>query len=115
MPPGIGASFTVENELKQYEAVKLVSMIDPAQSGNQFANPDAGKRFVAVEIQITGKSSGNDSNDANNNLSVVGSNGQVYSAEFFPVAECTNFNNGQYTVTKGESEVGCVRYQVESQ
>lgn len=107
---GIGATFTVQNEAKQYEAVKLVAVIDPAQTGNQFLTAPAGDRFVAVEIQITGKSSGNDSSDADTNLSVVGSNGQVYSAEFDPVTECTNFSSGQYSVTKGESETGCVTY-----
>jgi hypothetical protein len=107
---GIGVTFTVQNQVKQYEAVKFVAVIDPAQSGNQFLTPPAGDRFVAVEIQITGKSAGNDSNDANNNLSVVGSNGQVYSADFYPVTECTDFSNGQYSVTKGQSETGCVTY-----
>jgi hypothetical protein len=107
---GIGVTFTVENETKQYEAVKFVAVFDPAQTGNQYLTAPAGDRFVAVEIQITGKSSGNDSNDANNNLSVVGSNGQVYSAAFDPVTECTDFSSGQYAVTKGQSETGCVTY-----
>jgi len=109
---GVGVSYTVENETEQYEAVKLVAVIDPAQPGNQYLTPETGKRFVAVEIQITGKSSGNDSNDANDNLSVVGSNKQDYSADFDSVAECTDFDNGQYSVSKGESEVGCVTFQM---
>lgn len=67
---------------------------------------------MAVEIQITGKSSGNDSNDANDNLSVVGSNKQDYSADFDSVAECTDFDNGEYSVSKGESEIGCVTFQM---
>lgn len=109
---GIGVTHVVENETKQYEAVKFVALIDPAQTGNQFLNPDAGKRFVAVEIQITGQSSGTDTGDANTNVSVVGSNNQVYTASFFPVSECTDFSSGQFTLNKGESETGCVTLQL---
>lgn len=92
--------------------MKFVALIDPAQTGNQFLNPDAGKRFVAVEIQITGQSSGTDTGDANTNVSVVGSNNQVYTASFFPVSECTDFSSGQFTLNKGESETGCVTLQL---
>lgn len=109
---GIGAAFTVQNEEKQYEAVKLVGVIDPAQGADQFTTPDAGKRFVAVEISITGKSPGNDSNSADDNLGVVGTNHQVYSADLSSVSECTDFANGQYTVTKDQSETGCVAFQL---
>jgi hypothetical protein len=89
-----------------------VGLIDPAQGADQFTTPDAGKRFVAVEISVTGKSPGNDTNDANDNLSVVGTNHQVYSADFDSVSECTDFNDGQYTVTKGQEEAGCVTFQI---
>lgn len=112
LPPGIGYSFTLENEDKQYEAVKLDGVVDPAQGADQFTSPGAGKRFVAVEITITGKSPGNDANDANDNLSLVGTNRQVYSPGFDSVSECTDFDNGQYTVTKGQSEKGCVTFQI---
>jgi len=109
---GIGVTHVVENETKQYQAVTFVALIDPAQPGNQYLTPTAGTRFVAVEIKIAGKSPGNDMGDANNNVSVVGSNNQVYSPNFGTVSECTDFDSGQYTVTKGESEVGCVNFQI---
>lgn len=109
---GIGVTHVVLNEEKQYEAVKLVAVIDPAQPGNQYLTAAPDTHLVAVEIQVTGRSSGNDTNDANDNLSIVGSNKQVYTANFDAVSECTNFASGQYTVTKGQSEVGCVTFQV---
>lgn len=110
--PGIGASFRVLNQDKQYESVKLVAVMDPAQGADQFTTPDPGKRFVAVELSITNQSSGTDSNDANDNTSVVGSNKQVYSSDVSSVAECTNFDDGLYTLSKGENEVGCVTFQL---
>ena len=92
--------------------MKLTGVIDPAQPGNQYLTPDAGKRFVAVEVTITGNPLGNDANDANDNLSVVGTDKQVYSPSFYSVSECTDFDNGEYTVTKGQSEAGCVTFQI---
>jgi hypothetical protein len=89
-----------------------MAVIDPAQTGNQYLTPGAGKRFVGVEIQITNESKGTDSNDANNNTSVVGSNKQVYTADFNSISECTNFSNGQYALPDHSSEVGCVNFQV---
>jgi hypothetical protein len=110
--PGIGSTLTVLNQDKQYEAVKLVAVLDPAQPGNSYLTPDSGKRFVGVQLQITNQSNGTDSSDANSNTSVVGSNKQVYSADFDPIAGCTNFSNGGYTLPKGASDVGCVTFQV---
>jgi hypothetical protein len=110
-PPGVGASFTVLNQRNQNESVKLVSVIDPA-TGQNGITPNAGDRFVGVEIQITNQSKTVDSGDANNNTSVVGSNEQVYSADFDPLSECTDFNSGQYNLSPGEPEIGCVAVQI---
>jgi hypothetical protein len=68
--------------------------------------------LVAVELQITNKSSGTDTGDANNNTGVIGSNQQDYTADFSPVVECTDFSSGQYTLPKNQSVVGCVTFQV---
>ena len=111
-PPGIGATIKVLNQKKQYESVKLIAVQDPAQPGDSFTTPDAGNRFVGVQIQITNDSKGTDSDDANNNTSLIGSNSQVYSADVNSIAGCTNFDNGTYTLTQGASEVGCVSFQV---
>jgi hypothetical protein len=110
--PGIGSSLRVLNQDKQYESVKLLAVMDPAQPGDSFTTPDAGKRFVGVELQITNQSNGTDSDDANNNTSIVGSNRQAYSADVNSIAGCTNFDNGTYTLTQGVTEIGCVTFQV---
>ena len=111
-PPGIGSTMKVLNQKKQYESVKLIAVQDPAPPGDSFTTPDAGNRFVGVQIQITSDSKGTDSDDANNNTSLIGSNSQVYSADVDSIAGCTNFDNGTYTLTQGASEVGCVTFQV---
>ena len=111
-PPGIGSALRVLNQDKQYESVKLLSVMDPAQPGDSFTTPNSGKRFVGVELQITNQSTGTDSDDANNNTSVVGSNKQVYSSDVSSIAGCTNFDNGTYTLSEGATEIGCVTFEV---
>jgi hypothetical protein len=75
--PGIGSTLVVLNQDKQYEAVQLQAVTDPAQSGDGFSTPDAGKRYVGVTISIHNRSKGTDTGDANNNLTLVGSNNYV--------------------------------------
>ncbi len=110
--PGIGSTLVVLNQDKQYEAVQLQAVTDPAQSGDGFSTPDAGKRYVGVTISIHNRSKGTDTGDANNNLTLVGSNNQVYQPDFTTLSGCTNFASGEYTLTSGTTEVGCVAYQV---
>jgi hypothetical protein len=43
---------------------------------------------------------------------VQGSDGQVYTASFDEVSECTNFNHGNYTLLNGSSVRGCVVFQL---
>jgi hypothetical protein len=67
---------------------------------------------VALEVTLTSSGPGTISSDANNNLSVQGSDGQVYTASFDEVSECTNFNHGIYTLLTGGSVRGCVVFQL---
>lgn len=90
----------------------LQQVIDPAQSNNQYEQPDPGDRFVAIKVLIddTGQASLN--NDANTTFTLLGSDDQEYSASFEGVSGCTNFNEGLYTLAPGASVVGCVMYEV---
>jgi hypothetical protein len=85
---------------------------DPAQGANEAYTPDAGKRFVAVDFSLHNISGSTISDDADSDASVVGTDSQVYTADFSQVSECTNFNAGEFTLTPGESESGCVTFQL---
>lgn len=93
-------------------AVQLQQVIDPAQSSNQYLTPDAGNRFVGVKVQITNPGPANVQDDANNDITAIGSNGQIYTADFDTIAGCTNFNDGDYGLTSKASAVGCVTFQI---
>jgi hypothetical protein len=93
--------------------VTLEQVIDPATAADSsFGGPDAGTRFVGIQwkLSYTGSSPIND--DANNDTTVQGSDDQDYSAAFYGIAGCTNFNSGEWSLTTGGSVVGCVTVQI---
>jgi len=47
-----------------------------------------------------------------NDATLIGSDGQTYTADFDTLAGCTNFAHGQYQLGTGESSTGCVAFQV---
>jgi len=107
----VGTTYTVTDPAGGKISVTLTRMIDPAQGADQYTTPDNGNRFVGAVFTITGIS-GTFSDDANNNASLIGSNGQTYTADFDSIAGYTNFNNGAYTVSTGENSVGAVTFQL---
>ena len=92
--------------------VTVQQVIDPASTGNQYIAADAGKRFVAIKLQIVNNSGSSYSDDALNDVSVVGTDNQNAAVSPYPITQCTNFNNGQYTLAVGESATGCVNFQL---
>jgi hypothetical protein len=93
-------------------AVKLDSVIDPATGADEYNTPNAGDKFVAVDFTITNNGSQTYSDDANTDVSVIGSDTQDYSPDFDNVSECTNFNDGSYDLAPGDTESGCVVFQL---
>ena len=93
-------------------AVTLNQVIDPASGADQYTTADAGNRFVAVDVKIVNNGTAAFSDDANSDVTLIGTDNQSYTADFDSVSECTNFNSGQYTLAPGESSTGCVVFQV---
>jgi len=93
-------------------SVTLTQVIDPASGADQYTTADAGKRFVAVDMKITNNGTAAFSDDANSDVTLIGTDNQSYTADFDSVSECTNFNSGQFTLSPSESSTGCVVFQV---
>lgn len=70
-----------------------------------------GSHLVAVQFKLT-EQSGSDSDDANSNAVVVGSDGQDYTPTFDQVANGTNFNSGEYNLSAGQSVTGWVSFEL---
>ena len=107
----VGTTYTVNDQSGDKMSVTLTRVIDPAQGADQFTTPDSGNRFVGAVVSITGIS-GNFSDDANNDATLIGSNGQTYSADFDSISGYTNFNSGEYNVSAGEKSVGAVTFEM---
>lgn len=107
----VDTTYTVTDQSGNKISVALTRVIDPAQGSDQFTTPDNGNRFVGAVFKIMGLS-GTFSDDANNDATLIGSNGQTYSADFNSIAGYTNFNSGEYNVSAGEKSVGAVTFQV---
>ena len=89
--------------------VTASQVLDPAslQAGDTFDAPPAGQHLVGVEFKIAGVS-GTDSDAADNDAVVQGSNGQLYQADVLggQLAAGTDFDGGQFSTSPGSSEVG---------
>lgn len=107
----VGTTYTVTDQSGNEMSVTLTQVIDPAQGADQFTTPQSGNRFVGAVFTIKGVS-GRFSDDANNDASLIGANGQTYTADFDSIAGYTNFNNGEYNISAGESSVGAVTFQL---
>ena len=107
----VGTVYTVTDQSGNKMTVAFTKVIDPAQGADQFTTPGNGNRFVGAVFTINGIS-GTLSDDANNDATLIGSNGQTYTADFDSIAAYTNFNNGEYNVSAGENSVGAVTFQV---
>lgn len=91
--------------------VKLTQVIDPAQGADQYTTPNNGSRFVGAVFTLNGVS-GTFSDDANSDATLIGSNSQTYTFDASNLASVTNFNNGEYNLTPGQTSVGAVAFQV---
>jgi hypothetical protein len=107
----VGTVYTVTDQNGNKISVTLTKVTDPAQGADQFTTPGSGNRFVGAVFTITGIS-GTFSDDANNDATLIGSNGQTYTADFDSIAGYTNFNNGEYNVSAGENSVGAATFQI---
>lgn len=107
----VGTSYTVTDQSGNKMTVTLTQVVDPAQGADQFTTPQSGNRFVGTVFNIKGIN-GTFSDDANNDATLIGSNGQTYTADFDSIAGYTNFNGGEYSVSAGENSVGAVTFQV---
>ena len=87
----VGDYFDVKDSSGNTYRVTLDKLIDPAQGANQFTTPSNGKRFVGAVFTVTAVSGSPKNQNANNNASVVGANGQTYTPDFSPIAGYTDF------------------------
>jgi hypothetical protein len=111
-PPTQSSTVDVEDFSGNTLAVDAYLFADPATPATQFDAPSSGDVLIAIGLHLTDRGPGTVSSDVNSDTSLVGSNGQVYTPSFDDVQGCTNFDFGGFTLFNGESETGCVIFEL---
>jgi hypothetical protein len=94
-------------------SVTATQLVDPATAASGSGLPDSGYRFVAVELTLSNPSTNEAiEGDANYSMTITGSDGQTYSADYGTVSECTNFEYGDFSVPLSDSSTGCVVFEL---
>lgn len=108
-PAHVGATLDLARIGNGKMSVTLVQVIDPATIPAGMGG-DPGKVYIATKLVITNTGTATIVGDANNDVSVVGSDEQSYRPGFATVSGCTNFTYGQFLLAEGESVTGCVSF-----
>jgi hypothetical protein len=112
-PASIGTAATVHDFTDDELSVTVSQVIDPATAAAGSGLPDAGTRFVAVELSLADETGGSISGDANYSTTVVGSDGKSYTADIGSVQGCTNFTLGTFQLAGvGTNQTGCVVFEL---
>jgi hypothetical protein len=109
----IGAAATVHDFTNDELSVTVSQIYDPATAANGSGLPDAGTRFVAVEMSLADVTGGSIAGDANYSTTVVGTDGKTYTADIGSVAQCTNFTVGTFQIEGTDTTTsGCVVFEL---
>jgi hypothetical protein len=94
-------------------SVTATQLVDPATAASGSGLPDSRYRFVAVELTLSNEgTTATIEGNANYSTSIIGSDGQTYSADYGAVSGCTNFESGDFPLPPGDSAMGCVVFEL---
>jgi hypothetical protein len=108
----LGSTLPVSDTSGTQLDVTLTKVIDPASGANSYSKPASGKHFVGVKLRVQNNAPSTYQNNANNETAITLSNGKTVHADYNPVANCGNFDNGQIKLKSGATSTGCVTFQV---
>jgi hypothetical protein len=108
----LGATLAVSDSNGAQLDVTLKKVIDPASGASSYSNPAKGSHFVGVKLRIHNTAATTYQNNANNETTITLSNGKTLHADYNPIANCGDFDNGQITLKAGTTSTGCVTFQV---
>jgi hypothetical protein len=108
-----GSTLSVKDFSGNTLRVTVPGVVDPATATSPGINgPSAGKRLIAVELSLQDQGPGSISDNANTDGTVIGSDSQDYTPSFSDVTGCTNFNHGDYALSVGSTQRGCVVFEL---
>ena len=111
-PAQVGATLPVTDSSGTKLDITVEQVIDPASGASQYSQPASGKHFVGVKLRIRNAAAIIYQNNANNETTIMLSDGKAEDADYNPIAGCGNFSNGQVKLASQASVTGCVTFQV---
>ena len=108
----LGTTLPVSDTSGTQLDVTLKKLIVPASGASKYSNPAKGSHFVGIMLRIHNIAASTYQNNANNETTITLANGKTLYADYNPIADCGNFDNGQLTLKSGASSTGCVTFQV---
>ena len=99
------------NDSATVYSVTLVKVDQQAELGQYETLTNGIDHVAAVEFSVTGKS-GESSDDADSDAVTVGSDQQDYQPSFDTITEGTNFNDGDFNVSAGQTVIGWVAFEL---
>lgn len=113
----VGTSTKLTGELsgEKYE-VTLTSVVDPATESDGLSLLPSGDRLVAVNLTVANAGTGIQQESIDDDVTLIDSGGHTYNGTdgiIYSVSQCQTFS-GSSTLPPGQSETGCVVFQVPS-
>jgi hypothetical protein len=113
-PAALGTTQTIHDFYNDPLSVTASQVFDPATAAAGAGLPDSGYRFVAVLVSLVNNSTEEISDDANFTMTIAGTDGQTYTADFGTVSQCSGFydSSGFFDLAPGDSTSGCVVFEL---
>jgi Domain of unknown function (DUF4352) len=108
----LGATLPVSDSSGTQLDITLTKVVDPASGANQYTSPAKGNHFAGVKFAIRNTATATYQNNANNETTIILTNGKTLHADYNPIAGCSNFDNGQITLKGGATGTGCITFQI---
>ncbi|HEY3478891.1 MAG TPA: DUF4352 domain-containing protein [Streptomyces sp.] len=111
-PATIGDTITVHGmDDGSKVAITLVKWVDPAKGGDEFTQPDAGKRFVAAQIRVTNTGTAVYDDTPSNGMQVADSVGQRFESSIWDVSAGPSMPS-EVKLPTGAKALGYVTFEV---
>lgn len=111
-PAKIGDSITLAGQNGEKVTVTVVKVTDPAKPSDQYMTPDAGNRFVAVQLRFVNAGTVAYSDSVDNGAVLIDAAGQSFSAEPYTTTAGPGFATGEVTIAPGATGLGWITFQM---
>jgi hypothetical protein len=108
----VGSTLQLSDSSGTKLEVTVMHVIDPASGADRYSTPAHDKHFIGVQLRVQNSAAATYENNANNETRITLSNGAAVVADYNAIAGCSNFDNGQVSLTAGSATTGCVTFQV---